>query len=296
MGLIPVHGQVEVPRTPPRFRLFRQRKWFQQITIYVSIWRNTRTGRIFFQNELQRLLGCDEAWLRQTAQEYLARPEAWQLLSALQSPSRRMDGFAKSLDVAEGFALWALVKMLRPLVVVELGVNLGISSRLWKEALNTYVPNHQLILCDLVDKRMFIGDQDAKFIQGDAFESLPQLFREYSIDILHNDAHPYDLIHWSVSEAMKLGVPCLTFHDVGKGRRGGFRPESSRLTREERLAQNTNWQQFGLWERHVMAELIDERVATEDWVSTPEWNCQIFDSLFGFGVALRRAPNHAPHA
>lgn len=285
-----MNSRAQVTEPQHRFRLFRQRIWFQRINNYIAIWRNIQSGQIFFHTELQRLLRCDEAWLRKTAREYLATPHAWQYLSALRSSSRRFDGFAKSLDVAEGFALWALVKTLRPAVVVELGVNLGISSRLWKEALKRYVPSHQLVLCDLFDYRMFIDDREARFIKADAFESLPPLLREYSVDILHNDAHPYDLIRWSVIEAMKVGVPCLTFHDVGTGPRGSFRSESSKLSMEERLANKTNWHQFGLWERHVMAELIDARVASEDRVTTPEWESQIFNSLFGFGVALHRAP------
>src|SRR4051794_22569760 len=139
-------------RAQPELRLFRQRTWFQRINNYSAIWRNIQSGQIFFGTELKRLLRCDEAWLRTTAREYLAHPQAWQNLSTLRSPSQRLDGFAKSLDVAEGFALWTLVKMLKPKVVVELGVNRAISSRLWKEALDTYVPQAQLVLCDLVDE------------------------------------------------------------------------------------------------------------------------------------------------
>jgi hypothetical protein len=171
--------------------------------------------------------------------------------------------------------------------VVELGVNRGISARLWKEALKTYVPDHQLILCDLYDLRQFITDEEARFIKADAFQSLPQIFEEYTVDVLHNDAHPYDLIRWSMLEAMEHKVPCLTFHDVGQGPRGPYRAASAKLSMEERMAQSSNWAEYGLWERHVMAELLAPDLASKDWAKTTEWECQIFDSLLGFGVALR---------
>jgi hypothetical protein len=245
-------------------------------------------GQIFFEAELRHFLGCDHGWLAATAAEYAACPAAWEYLSGLRSATRATDGMSKSLDLAEGFALWALVKHLRPKLVVELGVQYGISSRLWKEALNAYVPNHRLILCDLEDHRRLIGDDEARFYQEDAAEVLPRLFAEEQVDILHNDAHPYDLIRWSVDEAISHQVPCLTFHDVGRGPRNPFRVESAHLTQEEKMRQSLNWAEYGLWERHVMAELLSPDLLHHDAATAHGWQVQIFDSLFGFGAALRQ--------
>jgi hypothetical protein len=63
---------------------------------------------------------------------------AWRHLSSYQSAGPATDGFGKTLDVAEGFAAWAIVKHLRPRVVLEIGTQYGISARLWKEALKAY--------------------------------------------------------------------------------------------------------------------------------------------------------------
>jgi hypothetical protein len=247
----------------------------------------TQSGQIFFQRELQQFFGCSREWLVETAAEYRACPAAWKYLSCLQSASRRTDGLGKSLDVAEGFAVWALVKHVRPKVVVELGVQYGISARLWKEALKKYVPDHELILCDLEDKRYFITDDDCTFLRGDARESLPEVFASRSVGLLHNDAHPYDLIDWSVTEAIKHQVPVLTFHDVGgEHPRGPFRVESSQLSKAEKLNNSENWKQFGLWERHIIADVIDDRILYEDAVTNETFHVQIFDSLFGFGVVF----------
>ena len=259
----------------------------QAIRNRLAVRTNTRPGSVFFQRELCQLLGCDGEWLEETAAEYRACSVAWRYLSGLRSPSRKTDGFAKSLDVAEGFAAWALIKHTRPKVVVELGVQYGISSRLWKEALKAYVPEHELILCDLEDKRYFIDDNECTFLRADARQVLPQLFASGEVGLLHNDAHPYDLIHWSVAEALRHKVAVLTFHDVGRGPRGPFKLASSQLSKEQRLANNENWAQYGTWERHVMAEVFDNKVLHQDSVVGGSYRIQIFDSLFGFAVVMQ---------
>ena len=200
-----------------------------------AVQKYTQPNNIFFQEQLIQFFDCEQEWLAKTATEYRECARAWSRLSGLQSQSKQTDGFAKSLDVAEGFVLWTLVKLVRPKIVVELGVQYGISSRLWKEALCAYVPEHKLVLCDLNDKRLFIDDSEAEFFQEDARQILPELFATGNVGILHNDAHPYDLIHWSISEALRHNVNTLTFHDIGKGNRGPFKPQSFYLTKQEKM-------------------------------------------------------------
>lgn len=250
---------------------------------------HTRLPHIFLYQELKQLLDCDDAWLQETAGEYYRCTDAWKLLSGLRSSSPKTDGYAKSLDVAEGFALWALVKQQQPKVVVELGSQYGISARLWKEALKQYVPQHELILCDLADNRRFIDDRECTFLKGDARKTLKQVFASRQVHLLHNDAHPYDLIHWSVEAALQQRIPILTFHDVGgyQLRGGPFKPEASALSKAEKAKYGEDYGPYGAWERHVMAEILDQRLVQQDFVVTPEWRIQIFDSFLGFGVAVR---------
>jgi len=254
-----------------------------------SVDRGTRDGSIFFADELAAFLERDPGWIAETAAEYRACYPAWKYLSGLRSPARATDGVAKSLDVAEGLAVWSLVKHLRPMVVVELGVQYGVSSRLWKEALKRYVPGHELILCDLEDRRRFIRDDECTFIRGDACELLPAVMKSHTVDLLHNDAHPYRLIRWSVEEGLKNAVGTFTFHDVGRGPRVPFRVESAQMTFEEKLAHSEDISGCGHWERHVMGELFDERILHEDTADTDRCAVQIFDSLFGFGAVQLKA-------
>lgn len=277
--------------------VFRQPKLYRQ---HYKSFRQGRRNRVilsqrkepFFSNELMLLLGCDETWLTETLFEYTACPAAWEKLSGLRSVSRETDGFAKSLDVAEGFALWALVKWIRPQVVVELGVQYGISARLWLEALKRYVPRHELILCDLEDKRLFIDDRDCTFLQGDAYQLLPEIFETRSVDLLHNDAHPYSLIHWSVGESIKLAVKALTFHDISSTPpRNPFKLVGAELSPEEKRLNDNNWGKYGTWERHVMGEYFGEKILYEAFTENDDFRVQAFESSLGFAVALRKDQN-----
>lgn len=251
-----------------------------------SVYAGTQLGNIFFQQELGQLCVCNDDWLSETALEYRACPAAWKYLSGLRSPSRKTDGFGKSLDVAEGFAAWALVKWLRPQVIVELGVQYGISARLWKEALKTYVIDHELILCDLDDHRLFITDDECTFLQGDAYKMLPEVFASRQVDLLHNDAHPYSLTRWSVEEGRRQGVDVFTFHDIGRQKRGPFQLKGANLSSDEKLTHDTDYGSCGHWERHVIAEVFDERFLRTNTVVGEGYRIQAFDSLFGFGAVL----------
>lgn len=270
---------------------FRQqvKSYQQQRRNQQTVQQHTKVPQIFMYQELIQLLGCDDAWLEETAREYYTCAAAWKLLSGLRSPSRQTDGFAKSLDVAEGFALWALVKHQRPERVVELGSQYGISARLWKEALKRYVPQHELILCDLEDNRRFINDSECTFLKGDARETLRTVFARGQVSLLHNDAHPYDLIEWSLAEGLQQQIPVFTFHDVGgyQLRGGPFVPKSASVPLAKKRQHNEEYGAYGTWERHVMAEVFDQRIISQDFVATPTWRMQIFDSLFGFGAVLR---------
>jgi hypothetical protein len=45
---------------------------------------------------------------------------------------------------------------------------------------------------------------------------------------------------------------------------------------------------YGTWERQCMAEQLRPAILEHDYAESQEWRMQIFDSLFGLGVALRR--------
>ena len=255
-----------------------------------TVRKNSNQKASFFFDEIYQLLKTDVRWVRDAAAEYYRCFSAWKRLSSYRSASPKTDGITKTLDVAEGFALWAVVKRLRPAVVVELGTQFGISARLWKEALKAYVPQHELILCDIADGRRFIGDDESTFIKGDARDTLPNIFNSVKVDLLFNDVHPYDLIYWSTQEGLKHDVTTFAFHDVGgKHPRGPFNAGHATLPIDVKIAGNEDYARYGHWERHIMAEIFDERILHHDAVQNESNRLQIFDSLFGVGVVIQQS-------
>lgn len=254
---------------------------------YRAVRRGTQPDSIFFQSEIRSLLNCDRQWLFETAAEYRKCSAAWRRLCGYHSHSRRTDGLAKTLDVAEGFAAWAVVKHLRTKVVVELGTRYGASARLWKEALKRYVPDHELILCDLKDERRFIDDSECTFLEGDARQTLAEVYATRPVDLLFNDAHPYDLIRCSVEEGLLHGIAAFAFHDVGCGHpRGPFKAESASVSVDDKQIHAEDWATYGHWERHVMADVFHPGILHVEAAVIPSARIQVFDSLFGFGVVI----------
>jgi hypothetical protein len=251
-----------------------------------------KTGEAFFQKELCKFLNVDKSWIKQSFGEYAETPEAWVRLSSYRSPSSQHDGKAKSLDIAEGFAVWAFVKKFRPKNVVELGSQFGISARLWKEALQKYVPGHELHLFDLEDKRQYITDQDATLHLGDAYRLFPEFLKSNRVDLLINDAHPYELIKWTLTEGILHKIPFFGFHDIGcTHKRGPYKKEYFKLSEYEKIKGSLNWHHYGLWERHAMADFFDKRIAAESCVENEHIKCQIFDSFLGFGFVIDKTLN-----
>lgn len=243
----------------------------------------------FFKEELGWFLQVDSPWLKEATEEFFSCEDGWRTLCKFKSSSQKTDGIAKTLDIAEGFALWCFVKYYKPKVVVELGSQFGLSARLWKEALNIYVKEHELYLCDLDDRRKYISDEECTFLKGDARETLKGLLHDKKIDVLINDAHPYDLIMWSLHAGVEANIPHFAFHDIGHHHpRGVYRKEFYDLPEETKMKETANWAEYGCWERHGMAKVFDERIAELNTAENDDYKIQIFDSLFGYGFVTNK--------
>ncbi|MEM6885407.1 MAG: hypothetical protein AAF571_10275 [Verrucomicrobiota bacterium] len=241
----------------------------------------------FFEHEIQCFFKKDKAWVKEAFRDFVACKPAWENLSGLRSPSSKTDGMAKTIDLAEGFAMWCLICSEKPRRVVELGTQYGISGRLWKEALKKYVPEHELILCDLEDQRTLIGDDECTFLEGDGVECLHEAFKRGDVDLLFNDAHPYLLIRDSVNVAIAHKVPAYAFHDTGcQHPRGPYHPEFYTMTEEQKIEHGMNYKDYGHWERHLIGAIFDERALNQDFCQSDEASIQTFDSLFGFSAVL----------
>ena len=250
-----------------------------------------------FTQELQDLLSVSVEQIENYYNEF-ERLSVWRLLPEIGSNSRRTDHSDKTLDIAEAFSFYCVLRHLKATSIIELGTRFGVSSALLHATLvenMKEIPksrrNATLIGCDLVREFQYI-DEQAKYFTfncGDAHNLFPSILETRQFDCLFNDAHPYTLIKKSTESAIENKVRVLAFHDVGKKhRRSSFNRESYFLSEEEKIKNNLNLKDYGYWERHVMAEIFGERILDEDSLETVDHKVQIFDSLFGLGIAVRK--------
>ncbi|PIQ85379.1 MAG: hypothetical protein COV74_09270 [Candidatus Omnitrophica bacterium CG11_big_fil_rev_8_21_14_0_20_45_26] len=243
-----------------------------------------------FRSEIAKLLSVQEDWLIQTYYEYcLAKANFEPLLPAVRSSRRATDHGGKSLDPHEAFALWCVIKKCKAKRILELGTRFGVSARFFRVAhlFMFGLDDSKIYSCDLNREYRYVNDDDFEFIQGDAKLLFPDILKKNKIDLIFNDAHPYDLTKISVSASLEAQSPIITFHDVGKNHpRSPFKREAYFLPVNERNL--INLAEYGPWERHVMAEFFGQNLLDEDFSETDQYRVQIFDSLFGLGVAINK--------
>ena len=240
----------------------------------------------FFKSEIKKFYEENDVWVLESLNDFYNCKVAWENLTLFQSDSRKGDGIGKSVDIAEGFAIWCFVRHFKPQSIAEIGTRYGVSARLWKEALKKYVPEHRLTLFDLEDVRRYIDDSEAKLIVGDAFKLFPDFLNNHPVDLLILDAHPYELTRWALEEGFKRGIKNFAFHDVGKKhRRGPYKPQYYTLPEIVKLKHSLDWGTYGTWERHLQADFFDKALATKDYVQNEFSTSQVFDSLFGYSFS-----------
>ena len=183
----------------------------------------------------------------------------------------------KSLSINEAFALYVLVNKLQVNKISELGVRYGVSTRFW----NIARPDCNIIGYDLkklYNRRIKKDPDNFRFIQGDA----SQLFLTKGSDMVFYDAHPYHLTYDIACQSKKI-VNIHCFHDVGKN---CFKASSSKLPKEKR---GNCTEKYGWWERHVMAEVFNPSIMTENIVIDKEWRSVIIDDKYGIGMTIHNS-------
>lgn len=252
---------------------------------------------IIFANELQKLLDISFEKIEKYDNEFKSLPFQG-FLPDEASASKKTDNADKTMDLAEAFAFYCILREKNASSILELGTRFGCTAAFFKIVLSINAnengnENKNLVSCDLYKDFRYINEKDFTFLQGDARNLFPAILENGEFDCLFNDAHPYDLIKKSSVDAIDRKVPILAFHDVGKNhKRSGFDRERYFIPEEQKI--NCVYDSHGTpvegghWERHVMAELFSEKLLDDDFVETDEFIVQIFDSLFGLGIAIRK--------
>ena len=127
-------------------------------------------------------------------------------------------GGAQSVLKDDAFALYTIVRTLRPQLMVETGTYQGYSSHVIIEALKQN-NGGKFITCDIIDCRVFKGDFDQsqfQFLLGPSsstFLNIPF----HSVDIFFHDSdHQYPNVMFETGQAVKNNVKIILCHDFGK--------------------------------------------------------------------------------
>ena len=257
-------------------------------------WEIRRDMEIPFKNEIKRLLDESDDWVEETYDIFNKNNEHFVNLVPLpRSSSKATDNGDKTFDLDESFVFWCLIRKYKLKNILELGTRFGVSTRMMRAAQFTFFPESQtrLYSCDLNEEHRYMHADDFDFIHGDATLLFPHFLEENQIDCLHNDAHPYDLTKLSTQAAIDNETKIMTYHDVSRPEdhsRAHYKKDSFFLTEEEKMKNSTNLAEHGHWERHVVCEMFSKELLENNFVETDQYKIQMFCSLFGLGVVVRK--------
>jgi len=182
----------------------------------------------------------------------------------------------KSLSIDESFILYLIVRLFHVQHIAELGVRYGISTRFWLKTTSCKVSGYDLKR--LYNKRLKkIDNTRFHFILGD----IKKTWKKDNYDLIFYDAHPYDLTH-QIASTSKEKVKIHCFHDVGKG---CFNILGQQVPKESR----TDIVTHGHWERHVMAEVFNAGILTNQMDIGNEWRSLIVDDKHGLGISIHNS-------
>jgi GT2 family glycosyltransferase/predicted O-methyltransferase YrrM len=178
------------------------------------------------------------------APSLLAGLEAWELtrerLVELAGPiPERIFALGKDQDIESDVdVLWAIVKLLKPRVSVELGTRHGVATRVLADALAD-VPDRKFYTVDHPAYRDSVVGVDCEFVPKAAFYE--NWNRAIPIDLLLVDTDPHDRqqtqMHLEWIEKVLAPGGCALFHDIVQNRPEIQVKEAVR----EFVATRTNW-------------------------------------------------------
>jgi hypothetical protein len=211
--------------------------------------------------------------VRQLFAEYRALHE--------QKEYARLLGESKTLVFEEAFLFFVAASLLRPQQVVEIGTQLGKSTRRLVDML-TYLKLNSRVTCfDIVNDVRFVSAAEVDLRIQDITDTFGEnVLIPLAPELIFLDAHPYHLTRNAIAAYLKWSLthPCiLAIHDcspaeyvpymlISKGDPGA-------------IGSNT-----GFWERHILSELFNTPNNKLDDLSTATHRLRVFNTPYGLGL------------
>jgi hypothetical protein len=166
-------------------------------------------------------------------------------------------GKRHTLTGEEAFVLCALIASREPPVVVEIGTQLGKSTRRILDMRDLLGLDYRVECFDIVDEVRFFDRSEARLHVEDVTGRVAETLARYGAGVIFLDARPRDLIEEVLAAVLddQVGDWALAIHDCG---RGLCNPAMGAIP-AERIGTHT-----GVWERHVVAACFGKSPFSSD--------------------------------
>ncbi|MBX3011964.1 MAG: hypothetical protein KF832_10685 [Caldilineaceae bacterium] len=190
-------------------------------------------------------------------------------------------GERKTFCFEEAFLFYLLAYYLRPSQVVEIGVQYGRSTRRIVDILHRLEVESHVTCFDVVDELKFVSHHEVALHIHDVTPDFSQVvLDQLAPTIIYLDARPYPLLHTVVSEFIQWSrtrSAALLIHDCSPSL---FNPRML-IDRNDYAAVTS---ETGVWERHVLAEVLGAPNSQLDDLALPDHHLRIFGTPHGLAI------------
>jgi glycosyltransferase involved in cell wall biosynthesis len=188
----------------------------------------------------------------------------------------------KTLAFEEAYLLMLMMSLTRPPVIVEIGTQMGKSTRRIVDLVSLLGLDAKIVCYDVVNQLLHVTAEEVEFHNQDLTGTFrTDVLDRYTGGLIFLDAHPHALLREAIQGTIEhFGNWSLAIHDCG---RGLCNPRMT-ISLEDEVTSLT-----GVWERHVLAEAfgIEDPLSTAlDRCHTALRQLRIFETQHGLALIV----------
>jgi hypothetical protein len=189
-------------------------------------------------------------------------------------------GESRTLSFEEAFLVYLSLERTRPEKIIEIGTQHGKSTRRILDMLSLLNLEAQVTCFDILDDLRFVTRDEINLVLRDITGGFLAVLETEHPAFIFLDARPYSLLKEVISEFLAWSQEdpaILAIHDCSPGL---YNPKM-RIPKDqpERISSRT-----GVWERHVMAEVLSLPESALADASTPTHRLRVFPTRHGLAL------------
>ena len=192
-------------------------------------------------------------------------------------------GERKTLSLEEAFIIYVILQTTRPRTIVEIGTDVGRSTRRIIDMKNLLELDSPVICFDVIDRVKHFTPDEAQLILRDVTHTFRQdVLNAFAPGVVFLDARPYYLLKSVISGILDCPSDwILAVHDCS---RGLCNPRMTISKEDPDVTSAT-----GIWERHVLAEIlgVDDPLSERlNHLQTATHHIRVFSTPHGLAAIL----------